>query len=137
MPKPPRRSMRLGPPTSIFKQIQSDHPTAENLIPEVTKRLDAVKKFVSDRKLVTIPAEAETVVKETPPDRRATSFASMDTPGPFEKRANESLFLCHSAGERLARAAEGTMAHVVQLLHDAISSRSTKYTPAITCSFCI
>jgi len=80
------------PADVIFKQIQSDHPTAANLIPEVTKRLDAVKKFVADRKLVTISGEAKAQVKETPQDRRATSFASMDTPGPFEKRANESYF---------------------------------------------
>ena len=76
----------------VFKQIQSDHPAAANLIPEITKRLDAVKKFVIDRKLVTLAADTKTQVKETPQDRRATSFASMDTPGPFEKRANESYF---------------------------------------------
>ena len=35
-----------GPRLIVFKQIQSDHPTAENLIPEVTKRLDAMRKFV-------------------------------------------------------------------------------------------
>lgn len=80
------------PADVIFKQIQSDHPAADKLIPEVTKRLDAVKKFVTDRKLVTIPSDAKAQVKETPQDRRATSFASMDTPGPFEKRANESYF---------------------------------------------
>jgi uncharacterized protein (DUF885 family) len=80
------------PADVVFKQIQSDHPTAANLIPEVTKRLDAVKKFVIDRKLVTLAADTKTQVKETPQDRRATSFASMDTPGPFEKRANESYF---------------------------------------------
>jgi len=80
------------PADVVFKQIQSDHPAAENLIPEVTKRLDAIKKFVADRKLVTLSSEAKTQVKETPQDRRATSFASMDTPGPFEKRANESYF---------------------------------------------
>jgi len=80
------------PADVIFKQIQSDHPTAANLIPEIAKRLDAVKKFVADRKLVTIPGEAKAQVKETPQDRRATSFASMDTPGPFEKRANESYY---------------------------------------------
>jgi uncharacterized protein (DUF885 family) len=80
------------PADVVFKQIQSDHPTAENLIPELTKRLDAVKKFVVDRKLVTLPGDAKIQVRETPQDRRATSFASMDTPGPFEKRANESYF---------------------------------------------
>jgi uncharacterized protein (DUF885 family) len=80
------------PADVIFKQIQGDHPAAANLIPEITKRLDAVKKFVADRKLVSIPGEAKAQVKETPQDRRATSFASMDTPGPFEKRANESYY---------------------------------------------
>jgi len=80
------------PPDVIFKQIQGDHATAPNLIPEITKRLDGIKKFVADRKLVTIPGEAKAQVRETPQDRRATSFASMDTPGPFEKRANESYF---------------------------------------------
>jgi uncharacterized protein (DUF885 family) len=80
------------PADVIFKQIQGDHPTAANLIPEIAKRLEGVKKFVADRKLVTIPGEAKAQVKETPQDRRATSFASMDTPGPFEKRANESYY---------------------------------------------
>ena len=80
------------PADVVFKQIQSDHPTAANLIAEITKRLDTIKKFVGDHKLVTLPGDAKTQVKETPQDRRATSFASMDTPGPFEKRANESYF---------------------------------------------
>ena len=80
------------PPEVIFKQIQSDHPSAQELIPEVSKRLDAVKKFMVERKLVTLPGDAKLQVKETPQDRRSTSFASTDTPGPFEKRANESYF---------------------------------------------
>lgn len=80
------------PAPVVFKQIQGDHPTAENLIAEVTKRLDAVRKFVVDRKLVTIPSDVRAQVKETPQYRRATSFASMDTPGAFEKRANEAYF---------------------------------------------
>jgi uncharacterized protein (DUF885 family) len=79
-------------PLEVFKQIQTEHPTAENLIPEITKRLDSIRKFVVDHKLVTIPSEVRAQVKETPQYRRATSFASMDTPGPFEKRANEAYF---------------------------------------------
>jgi uncharacterized protein (DUF885 family) len=80
------------PALEVFKQIQSEHPTAENLIPEVTKKLEAVRKFVAEHKLVTIPTEVRAQVKETPQYRRATSFASMDTPGPFEKRATEAYF---------------------------------------------
>lgn len=80
------------PAPVVFKQIQEDHPTAENLIPEITKRLEAVRKFVVDRKLVMMPSQLHVQVKATPQDRRATSFASMDIPGPFEKRANEAYF---------------------------------------------
>jgi uncharacterized protein (DUF885 family) len=80
------------PAPVVFKQIQGDHSTAENLIPEITKRVDAVRKFVTDRKLITIPSQVPAQVKEMPQDRRATSFASMDTPGPFEKRANEAYY---------------------------------------------
>ena len=79
-------------PLEVYQQIQSEHPTAENLIPEITKKLDSIRKFVVDHKLVTIPSEVRAQVKETPQYRRATSFASMDTPGPFEKRATEAYF---------------------------------------------
>jgi len=80
------------PASEVFKQIQSEHPTSENLIPEITKKLDSVRQYVVEHKLVTIPSEVRAQVKETPRYRRATSFASMDTPGPFEKRATEAYF---------------------------------------------
>jgi uncharacterized protein (DUF885 family) len=80
------------PASEVFKQIQSEHPTSENLLPEITKKLDSIRKYVVDHKLVTIPSEVRIQVKETPQYRRATSFASMDTPGPFEKRATEAYF---------------------------------------------
>jgi uncharacterized protein (DUF885 family) len=80
------------PAPVILKQIQGDHPTAENLIPEMAKRLDAVRKFVADRKLVTIPSEVRPQVKTTPQNQRAVTFASMDIPGPFEKRANDAYY---------------------------------------------
>jgi uncharacterized protein (DUF885 family) len=87
-----RKIDETRPAPVVYKQIQGDHPTAENLIPEMAKRLDAVRKFVTDRKLVTIPSEVRPQVKTTPQDRRAVSFASVDIPGPFEKRANEAYY---------------------------------------------
>src|SRR5216110_2057058 len=75
-----------------FKQIQSEHPTPENLIPDVGKDLDKIRKYVSSHHLVTIPSEVRAKVTETPQYRRAVSFASMDTPGPFEKRATEAYY---------------------------------------------
>jgi len=78
--------------SEIFKQIQHEHPTPENLIRDVAKNLELIRKYVVSRKLVTIPSEVRAQVKETPRYRRATSFASMDTPGAFEKRATEAYY---------------------------------------------
>ena len=79
-------------PTEVFRQIQSEHPTPENLIPDVAKDLDKIRKYVTSHSLVTIPSDVRAKVKETPQYLRATSFASMDTPGPFEKRATEAYY---------------------------------------------
>ena len=76
----------------VFKQMQSEHPTPENLLADIGKDLEQIRKFVVTRKLVTIPSEVRARVKETPQYRRATSFASMDTPGAFEKRATEAYY---------------------------------------------
>jgi uncharacterized protein (DUF885 family) len=79
-------------PIEVFKQIQSEHPTPQNLIADVAKDLDKIRKYVVNQHLVSIPSEVRAKVKETPQYLRATSFASMDTPGPFEKRANEAYY---------------------------------------------
>lgn len=80
------------PAAEVLKMIQSEHPTSANLLPEVTKKLDSVRKYVVDHKLVTIPSEVRAQVRETPQYLRATSFDSMDAPGPFEKRSTDAYF---------------------------------------------
>jgi uncharacterized protein (DUF885 family) len=76
----------------VFRQIQSEHPAPENLIPDVAKDLDKIRKYVTSHHLVSIPSDVRAKVKETPQYLRVTSFASMDTPGPFEKRATEAYY---------------------------------------------
>jgi uncharacterized protein (DUF885 family) len=80
------------PAIEVFKQIQNEHPTAESLIPDVAKNLEQIRKYVIEHKLVKIPSDVRAQVKETPQYRRATTFASMDTPGPFEKKATEAFY---------------------------------------------
>ena len=80
------------PAIEVFKQIQSEHPASDKLIPDISKDLDKLRKYVVGRRLVGIPSEIRAKVKETPEYLRATSFASMDTPGPFEKRATEAYY---------------------------------------------
>jgi uncharacterized protein (DUF885 family) len=80
------------PAHEVFVDVKKDHPTPESLIPDTAKNLDAIRQFVIDKELVTIPSKVRAEVKETPQFARATSFASMDTPGPFEKKASEAYY---------------------------------------------
>jgi uncharacterized protein (DUF885 family) len=80
------------PAIEVFKQIQSEHPASDKLIPDIAKDLDKLRKYVVSRRLIGIPSEIRAKAKETPQYLRATSFASMDTPGPFEKRATEAYY---------------------------------------------
>ena len=79
-------------PIEVFKLIQSEHPAPDKLVPDVSKDLDKIRKYVLSRHLVSIPSDVRAKVKETPQYLRATSFASMDTPGPFERRATEAYY---------------------------------------------
>ena len=78
--------------TEIFKEIQKEHPRADQLIPEIARDLDQIRNYVTEHKIVAIPSNERPQVKETPQYDRATSFASMDTPGPFEKKATEAFY---------------------------------------------
>src|SRR5207247_5477164 len=87
-------------PIEVFKQIQSEHATPDKLIPVIAKGLDKLRKYVVNRRLVGIPSEVRAKVKETPQYLRATSFASMDTPGPSDKRPTEAYYyVTHIAEE--------------------------------------
>jgi uncharacterized protein (DUF885 family) len=76
----------------VYKEIQKDHPTAASLIPDAQKNLEAIRQFLLDKKIVTIPSDVRVKVEETPQFARATGFASMDTPGPYETKATEAYY---------------------------------------------
>lgn len=80
------------PAAEVFKRIQKDHPTADRLIADTRRNLEAIRQFVVDRHILTMPSEVRAQVTETLPPFRATSFASMDTPGPFEKKATQAYY---------------------------------------------
>jgi uncharacterized protein (DUF885 family) len=80
------------PATEVYRTIQREHPTAAKLVSTAEDNLEVIRKFLFDRKIVTIPKGGHPRVAETLPPFRATSFASMDTPGPFETTATESYY---------------------------------------------
>ena len=79
-------------PIEVFKAIQKDHPTDKNLIPDTARDLDMIRQFLVDHKIISLPSPIRAQVTETPQYLRATSFASMDTPGPFETKATEAYY---------------------------------------------
>jgi uncharacterized protein (DUF885 family) len=76
----------------VYRTIQREHPTADGLLPEARKNVELIRQFLIDHKIVTIPSEVRPLVAETLPPFRATSFASMSTPGPFETKATEAYY---------------------------------------------
>jgi uncharacterized protein (DUF885 family) len=79
-------------PIEVFKAIQNEHPKPGELIADVAKDLDQIRQWVIDHQIVAIPSEVRATVMATPQFRRATTFSSMDTPGPFERKATEAYY---------------------------------------------
>ena len=79
-------------PAEVFQAIQKDHPTEQSLIPDTRRDLEMIRQFLIDHKIIGLPSPVRAQVTETPQYLRATSFASMDTPGPFEKKATEAYY---------------------------------------------
>jgi uncharacterized protein (DUF885 family) len=76
----PRRS-----PAEVMDALTRVHPDTAQVLPAVAAGLASIRGFVVDHRIATVPSEVLPMVQETPPYARATTFASMDSPGPFEK----------------------------------------------------
>jgi uncharacterized protein (DUF885 family) len=79
-------------PLDVLKAVEADHPPAEKLLATTQAELDALGRFMTEKRIVTIPKAPPARVEETPPFLRATTIASMDIPGPFEKVATEAYY---------------------------------------------
>jgi len=79
-------------PQEILKDMQKDHPEPAKLLNAYADLLGGLRSYIAEHKIMTIPSNDQPTMEETPPFARATTFASMDTPGPFEKVAKESFF---------------------------------------------
>ena len=79
-------------PDQVLATIATDHPPALKLLDYTQKELDAIGRFMTEHHIVTIPSASPARVQETPPFLRATTSASMDIPGPFEKVATEAYY---------------------------------------------
>lgn len=79
-------------PTEVIRELGAMHPEPGQLLATFSGTFDGLIAFIQKKKIITIPPGGKPIVQETPPFERATTTASMDTPGPFEKVARESYF---------------------------------------------
>ena len=79
-------------PEQILKDMAAIHPAEDSLVIATREGLDKIRRFIADRKILTPPPNQNLNVIETPVFNRSLSFASMDSPGVFEKNANEAYY---------------------------------------------
>jgi uncharacterized protein (DUF885 family) len=80
------------PATAVLAQLQSMHPAPNQLMQTFRNTFDSLIAFIKAHQIITLPSDRRPTLQETPPFERATTTASMDTPGVFEKVATEAYF---------------------------------------------
>lgn len=79
-------------PQQILQETAKDHPAPAALLQTFREMLDGLRAYVEEHRIVAVPSRVLPIVEETPPFMRALTFASMDTPGPYEMVAKEAYF---------------------------------------------
>src|SRR5690348_5498893 len=79
-------------PREVLAELAADHPAPDKLLDTFRSTFDTLIGFIQSHHIITIPSTVRPTVEETPPFMRATTFASMDTPGPYETRATTAYF---------------------------------------------
>ena len=79
-------------PQEILLMLGNDHPAPDQLLASFRDTFNGLIDFIRQRQIVTIPSDVRPTLEETPPFMRATTQASMDTPGPFETHSTTAYF---------------------------------------------
>jgi len=79
-------------PHAVLDELGHNHPAPDKLLDAFRATFNSLLGYIRAHHLVTVPSDVRPTVEETPPFMRATTFASMDSPGPFETHATDSYF---------------------------------------------
>jgi uncharacterized protein (DUF885 family) len=79
-------------PRRVLLDLDEDHPAPDQLLNAFRSTFNGLIAFIRANRIVTIPSDVRPILEETPPFMRATTTASMDTPGPYETHATEAYF---------------------------------------------
>jgi uncharacterized protein (DUF885 family) len=79
-------------PQEVLLMLGNDHPAPDQLLASFHDTFNGLIGFIREKHIVTIPSDVRPTLEETPPFMRATTQASMDTPGPFETHSTTAYF---------------------------------------------
>jgi uncharacterized protein (DUF885 family) len=79
-------------PEEELKELQGMYPPPDQLLATFHQTFDTLTTFIRANHIITIPSDVQPTLEETPPFMRATTFASMDPPGPFETHSKKAYF---------------------------------------------
>jgi uncharacterized protein (DUF885 family) len=79
-------------PQQVYLSITKIHPAPAALLDTARRDLVRLRAFVEAKHLVTLPANANINVIETPPFERLTITAAEDSPGPLETVATQAYY---------------------------------------------
>lgn len=79
-------------PQAVLADLGHDHPKPEALLKAFKNAMLDTRSFVKTHHVVGVPTQNLPIIAETPPFARALSFASLEVPGPLEKKSKASYF---------------------------------------------
>ena len=79
-------------PKEVLAELAALHPAPDELLESFRNTFTSLIAFINAKKIITIPSTVEPTLEETPPFMRATTQASMDTPGAYEKHSTTAYF---------------------------------------------
>ena len=79
-------------PQQVYASLAKVHPAPDKLLATATEDLARLRAFVIGHHIVTLPAEANITVVETPAFERAFITAQMSAPGPLENVATQAYY---------------------------------------------
>ena len=79
-------------PQQVLAELATIHPAPDKLLSAFQDTFASLITFIDTHHIITIPSKVEPTLEDTPPFMRATTFASMDPPGPFETHSTKAYF---------------------------------------------
>jgi hypothetical protein len=79
-------------PAEVLAELALIHPAPDKLLDAFHDTFDTLIAYIRSHHIVTIPSDVQPTLEETPPFERATTFASMDSPGPYETHSTKAYF---------------------------------------------